>query len=81
LKTIRYGSILAAAVYLSLAVAAFLLYPQEYGPMSNWLSDLGDTLVNTRGAAMGRFYRAAYFYKAFIISNRIAGTFRSTSGK
>lgn len=55
LKTIRYASIVAAVVYLSLAVVAFLLYPQPYGPTSNWLSDLGDTLVNTRGAA---FYNA-----------------------
>ncbi len=40
----------ASAVYLVCATIARLNYPSAYSPLANWLSDLGNPLVNPRGA-------------------------------
>jgi hypothetical protein len=48
------AGISAAVVYLILALVAFLKYPGAYGPLTNWLSDLGNPLDNPSGAI---FYR------------------------
>ena len=44
----------AVVVYLIFALVAFLKYPGTYGPLTNWLSDLGNPLANPSGAI---FYR------------------------
>jgi hypothetical protein len=51
---ISSAGIAAVAVYLIFAVVAFLKYPGAYGPLTNWLSDLGNPLANPSGAI---FYR------------------------
>ena len=51
---ISIAGIAAAAVYLIFALVAFLKYPGVYGPLTNWLSDLGNPLANPSGAI---FYR------------------------
>jgi len=51
---ISSAGIAAVVVYLILALVAFLKYPGGYGPLTNWLSDLGNPLDNPSGAI---FYR------------------------
>lgn len=51
---ISSAGIAAVVVYLILALVAFLKYPGAYGPLTNWLSDLGNPLANPSGAI---FYR------------------------
>ena len=51
---ISSAGIAAVAVYLIFALIAFLKYPGPYGPLTNWLSDLGNPLANPSGAI---FYR------------------------
>jgi len=48
------AGIAAVVVYLIFALVAFLKYPGAYGPLTNWLSDLGNPLDNPSGAI---FYR------------------------
>jgi hypothetical protein len=42
--------------YLVLSAIAFSFYPSSFSPMGNWLSDLGNNLLNPEGAI---FYRLA----------------------
>jgi len=51
---ISSAGIAAAIIYLTFALVAFLKYPGAYGPLTNWLSDLGNPLDNPSGAI---FYR------------------------
>jgi len=51
---ISSAGIAAVVVYLIFALVAFLKYPGAYGPLTNWLSDLGNPLANPSGAI---FYR------------------------
>ena len=44
----------AVTLYLVAAVAARLFYPMSFGPLANWLSDLGNNGLNPAGAL---FYR------------------------
>ena len=44
------AGVMAAAFYLAFTTVAFFKYPDEYSPLTNWLSDLGDPLVNISGA-------------------------------
>jgi len=48
------AGIAAAVVYLVFALVAFFKYPGSYGPLTNWLSDLGNPLANPSGQI---FYR------------------------
>jgi hypothetical protein len=48
------AGIAAVVIYLTFALVAFLKYPAPYGPLTNWLSDLGNPLANPSGAI---FYR------------------------
>ena len=48
------AAVAAVVVYLAFAVTAYLLYPEAYGPLRNWLSDLGNPIENPSGAV---FYR------------------------
>jgi hypothetical membrane protein len=41
---------LATAIYLICTAAAFIVYPLAYSPLANWLSDLGNPLLNPKGA-------------------------------
>ncbi|MEX0973849.1 MAG: hypothetical protein WD024_00650 [Bacillota bacterium] len=50
-----HAAYLAAIVYLALAPASYLCYPGTYSPLRNWLSDLGNSLTNTKRAV---FYNA-----------------------
>lgn len=43
-------SLFAVLCYLTFALLAFAQYPLPYSPMRNWLSDLGNTDLNPRGA-------------------------------
>jgi len=52
--SISGAGIAAVVVYLVFALVAFLKYPGAYGPLTNWLSDLGNPLANPSGAI---FYR------------------------
>jgi hypothetical protein len=44
------SGVTAAAVYLVFTTVAFFKYPAGYSPLTNWLSDLGNPLVNQSGA-------------------------------
>lgn len=50
------AGLLSILVYLSLTVVAYAYYPASFSPGANWLSDLGDRLLNPQGAA---YYRSA----------------------
>jgi hypothetical protein len=50
------SGITGLALYLVLSSVAFSSYPSSFDPMSNWLSDLGNNLLNPGGAI---FYRLA----------------------
>lgn len=52
MRTVKWAGFLAAILYLSLTVAAYVFYPLAYSPLHNWLSDLGNSLVNTKGAIL-----------------------------
>jgi hypothetical membrane protein len=38
--------------YVSFACMAYMRYPIDYSPLANWLSDLGNPVVNPRGAIL-----------------------------
>ena len=54
----------AVVVYLAFAIAAYLQYPGAYGPLRNWLSDLGNPIENPSGAV---FYRLGCVLTAVIL--------------
>jgi hypothetical membrane protein len=56
------SGILASAGYLVFTFLAYIRYPLPYSPMSNWLSDLGDPVLNPHGAI---------FYNIGIISTAL----------
>lgn len=64
MKTMRYAAYLAAIVYLALALASYLCYPGTYSPLRNWLSDLGNSLTNTKGAV---FYNAGCIMASLLL--------------
>ena len=48
------AGVASIAVCVSLAGAAYVFYPWAFSPLSNWISDLGDTLLNPRGSMLFR---------------------------
>jgi hypothetical protein len=50
------SGIIGLALYLVSSAVAFSFYPSSFDPMGNWLSDLGNNLLNPGGAI---FYRLA----------------------
>lgn len=44
------AGIAACGIYLGFALVAFLNFPGEYGPLANWLSDLGNPNMNPGGS-------------------------------
>jgi len=49
-STISIAGIGAIVVYLIFTLIAFLKYPGAYGPLTNWLSDLGNPQASPSGA-------------------------------
>jgi hypothetical protein len=45
----------AVVVCVALALVAYAFYPRAFDPAANWISDLGNTLLNPRGSI---FFRA-----------------------
>lgn len=46
------GGSAGVVAYLACTFAAYLLYPRSFGPLDNWLSDLGNANFNPRGALL-----------------------------
>ena len=61
---------LAIAAYLCLAVAARAVYPSPFNPTNNWLSDLGNPLMNPSGALL---YRIGCILAGFLLVLFFAG--------
>jgi hypothetical membrane protein len=55
---------LAGICYLVSAFLAFSRYPLSYSPMQNWLSDLGNVVINSRGAV---FYNTGIITTALLL--------------
>jgi hypothetical membrane protein len=54
----------ACAGYLVFAILAYLHYPPDYSPWANWLSDLGNPVVNPGGAGL---YNAGVILTAVLL--------------
>jgi hypothetical membrane protein len=56
LPTATIAGVTSVAVCVSLAAAAYLVYPHRwaFGPTTSWFSDLGDTWRNPRGSMVFR---------------------------
>jgi len=48
------AGVASIAVCVSLAGAAYVFYPWAFSPMTNWISDLGNTWLNPRGSMLFR---------------------------
>jgi len=48
------AGIASIVVCVSLAGAAYVVYPWAFSPMTNWISDLGNTWLNPRGSVLFR---------------------------
>lgn len=48
------SGLLAVGIYLVMAVASWALFPMAFGPRGNWLSDLGNKVLNPDGALLYR---------------------------
>jgi hypothetical protein len=49
-RQVGVSGFMASAVYLVCATVAFFNYPLAYSPFANWLSDLGNPIINPTGA-------------------------------
>jgi Protein of unknown function (DUF998) len=47
---VLFAGITAVIVYIAFTLVAFLQYPDAYGPLTNWLSDLGNPQASPSGA-------------------------------
>ena len=48
------AGVVSIVVCVSLATAAYVVYPWAFSPMTNWISDLGNMWLNPRGAMLFR---------------------------
>ncbi|MEI6726342.1 MAG: DUF998 domain-containing protein [Actinomycetes bacterium] len=48
------AGVASIAVCVSLGSAAYFFYPWAFSPMTNWISDLGNTWLNPRGSMLFR---------------------------
>jgi hypothetical protein len=64
------AGVAAVVVYLAFTITAYLYYPGGYGPLSNWLSDLGNPIDNPSGAV---FYRLGCGLTAVFLLTFFAG--------
>jgi len=71
------AAIAAVVIYLAFAVTAYLRYPGAYGPLRNWLSDLGNPIENPSGAV---FYRLGCGLTAVCLLAFYAGLTRWNTG-
>ena len=55
------SAILCAVTYVNFTLLAYAFYPFPLSPFKNWLSDLGDSIVNPEGAI---FYNVGVFLSA-----------------
>ena len=76
-KVIVVSGVTAVVVYLAFTIAAYLHYPGAYGPLSNWLSDLGNPIDNPLGAV---FYRWGCGLTAVFLLAFFAGLSRWYTG-
>lgn len=60
-------------IYLVFATIAYLQYPGAYGPLRNWLSDLGNPIGNPSGAV---FYRLGCVLTSVLLLVFFAGLSR-----
>jgi hypothetical protein len=49
-STVFIAGIVAIVAYLIFSLVSFLKYPSAYGPLTNWLSDLGNPQASPSGA-------------------------------
>src|SRR6266540_2705326 len=49
-KQVWVTGFMATAIYLICTTVAFFDYPHVYSPFANWLSDLGNPIINPTGA-------------------------------
>jgi hypothetical membrane protein len=55
---------LVPLVYLAFTILAYLSYPLQFSPLSNWLSDLGNPEINLHGA---NFYNTGIIATAVLL--------------
>jgi hypothetical protein len=65
-----YVGILTVICYLLFTLLAFRRYPLPYAPTSNWLSDLGNPVLNPQGAG---FYNLGIISTALLLSLYFVG--------
>lgn len=73
--------LLTVVVYLSLTLVAYAYYPASFAPGSNWLSDLGNRLLNPHGAV---YYRSAAVVSGALLAIffiALGASFRRRGGK
>jgi hypothetical membrane protein len=51
-KLVFYSSVITVISYLLFTFIAFMVFPNTYSPTQNWLSDLGSSRLNPRGAVV-----------------------------
>ncbi len=60
-----FAAILSAILYIACVIAAYLQYPKPFSLRQNWLSDLGNQIVNPRGAA---FYNVGVILTSLLLA-------------
>ena len=65
-----FAAILSAILYIACGIAAYLQYPKPFSLRQNWLSDLGNQIVNPRGAA---FYNVGVILTSLLLAVWFAG--------
>lgn len=69
--------VVSAVIYILFAAIAYLYYPSAYSPLTNWLSDLGNPIVNPSGAI---FYELAGILTSIALVPFLFGTYAWNTG-
>jgi hypothetical membrane protein len=72
------AGVAAIGLYLACSTAAWWFYPRPFSPLRNWLSDLGNSLRNPRGAL---FYNVGCALTAAALFLFVLGLSRWRSGR
>ena len=64
MKMLKSFGLSAAVLYAVLTLISYLYYPRSYSPLRNWLSDLGNPLINAKGAV---FYNAGCLVTSLLL--------------
>ena len=75
------SGLLTIVIYLSFTLVAYAYYPTSFTPKDNWLSDLGNRILNPQGAA---FYRTAAVLTGLMLALffiALGASFRRQGGK